>query len=381
MPTIDWWRHVRDPLKSMDGQTTPDSDADYYGKPPPQIVEEVFEELPTMAFEPYLLAPWQRDSLGHPIEVPVCIGGPLVCLRDKHEDELKCHHPSFVETLRVQQLPGSQLRECEDLATWAIFECTTFEACREALFTKTARYIFEVFLKILARLEIKPYPISEKTRDLVNKLSLLEPVHPYGAHINQVLFDAALAFSADPETAQNRASQHNTASTTQSRSQEIVNFIQQTYKCSNVERQQKLRLTNIFNKSMFQDLYMVMEAKMRNSLRFIIRNLIFIIRRYTNQACADLKVSRNETWLLNMINMRPQASEFAMREIAQRIGPLLFRFPLFTCLEFELATRTMMNIFCANNDKMWLSGQKIESILTETGPPQCHTGCICQGYT
>ncbi len=41
------------------------------------ITEETFDELPTMAFESMLLAPWQQTCLGHPVEIPVCIGGHL----------------------------------------------------------------------------------------------------------------------------------------------------------------------------------------------------------------------------------------------------------------------------------------------------------------
>ncbi len=107
---------------------------------------------------------------------------------------------------------------------------------------------------------------------------------------------------------------------------------------------------------------------------------MFLVRRYINQQCFDLREHRGETWLMNTISLRPHIAQYVITEVAKRLGPLIFRFPLFTCLEEELATRLMVNIFVSNTDALWLPGQKFEDILIETGPALCHPGCICKGY-
>lgn len=337
------------------------------------ITEETLDELPTMAFEPSLVAPWTRLSSGYPIEIPVCLGATLLCLRDLHESELKGGR-SFIDDFSSSApfSPPNLEEEAEELTNWLLDEVTTYAECRQELLSKSARLLFESILLILERLKVPLYPLSEKTCNLLRKLSLLEPVHPYCMHINQVLFEKAMAFSADTESRQQSA-----VVNLEDYSTDIVEFIQKTYSCNNISRQDRLRLTNLFNMRIFQDLYMVTENKTRNIIRVIIRNLIFVIQRYIITMCAELKAKRQETWLLNTISMRPHICEYAIVAIARRVGPLMFRFARTICMQNELAVRAMINIFCSNTDNMWVPGQKPSSIRVETGSAKCHPGCIC----
>ncbi|VDM20037.1 unnamed protein product [Hydatigera taeniaeformis] len=337
------------------------------------ITEDELNELPTMAFEPSLVAPWTRCSSGYPIEIPVCLGATLLCLRDLHEAELKKGH-SFIDDYSPSGNfnPPNLEEEAEDLANWLLDEVTTYAECRPNLLTKNARLLFESILLILERLKTPLYPLSEKTCNLLRKLSLLEPVHPYCMHIIQVLFEKAMAFCADTESKQQSG-----VINLDGYSTDITEFIQKTYSCNNISRHDRIRLTNLFNLHIFHDLYMVMENKTRNIIRVIIRNLIFIVQRYIITMCAELKAKRQETWLLNTINMRPHICEYAIVAIATRVGPRMFRFPRSICMQNELAVRAMINIFSANLDNMWLPGQKPSSIKVETGAAKCHSGCIC----
>ncbi|KAL5105378.1 hypothetical protein TcWFU_002225 [Taenia crassiceps] len=297
------------------------------------ITEETLNELPTMAFEPSLVAPWTRTSTGYPIEIPVCLGATLLCLRDLHEKELK-ENCSFIDNFSplAPFNPPNLGEEAEELTNWLLDEVTTYAECRQELLSKNARLLFESVLLILERLKVPLYPLSEKTCNLLRKLSLLEPVHPYSLHIVQVLFDKAMAFSADTESKQQSA-----VGNSEDHSTDIVEFIQNAYSCNNISRQDRLRLTNLFNMRIFQDLYMVTENKTRNIIRVIIRNLIFIIQRYIITMCADMKAKRQETWLLNTISMRPHICEYAIVAIAKRVGPLMFRFARTICMQNELA--------------------------------------------
>ncbi|KAH9280909.1 hypothetical protein ECG_07435 [Echinococcus granulosus] len=337
------------------------------------ISEDDFDELPTMAFESSLVAPWTRTSSGYPIEIPISLGATLLCLRDLHELELK-EGRSFIDDFSPSAPfnPPNLAEETGELVNWLLNEVTTYADCRQELLSKNARLLFESILLILQRLKVPLFPLSEKTCNLLRRLSLLEPVHPYCMHIIHVLFEKATGFCADSESLQ-----QNIASNLEDYSTDITQFIQRTYCCNNISRQDRLRLTNLFNMRIFQDLYMVTENKTRNIIRVIIRNLIFIIQRYIITMCADMKTKRQETWLLNTINMRPHICEYAIVAIARRVGPLMFRFARTICMQNELAVRAMINIFCSNTDNMWLPGQTLSSIKVETDFAICHSGCVC----
>ncbi|VDD79677.1 unnamed protein product [Mesocestoides corti] len=344
--------------------------------PKPRISEDSFDELPTMAFEPCLVAPWQHRSDGHPVEIPICFGGPVVCLRDLHEKQL-AEGNSFLDEyscLDAQALEDLH-EEAETLADWLIYECNSYEECRCKLIRKTPLLVFETILCILGRMEAPMFPLSERTCKLLQRLSLLEPVHPHSTNIAQVIYDEAMSFCADPDSDRNTVSTPHVKSS--SLLPQIVNFIEQTYSCNNVSRQDRLRLVNIFNKRLFQDLYMVMEVKTRNVIRLLIRGLFFIVRRYAITMCIDSKAKQEETWMINTIMTRPHIFQYAIVTIAEKVGPLLFRFPLFTCLQQELAVRVIVNIFCSNTDRMWYPGQRISDITIDTGSAKCHQGCNC----
>ena len=191
-------------------------------------------------------------------------------------------------------------------------------------------------------------------------------------HAVQVLFDKAMDFCADDES---KAT--NTTIYLDDEEPDILQFIQNTYGCNNICRRDRLRLTNLFNLRLFQDLYMVMENKIRNVIRVIIRNLMFIIRRYIITMCKITKSQRHETWLLNTTVMRPHIREYAITAVAKKLGPSLFRFPKFTCQQRDLAVRAMVNIFCSNTDRMWMPGQSPATVRIDTGRAKCHSDCIC----
>lgn len=337
-----------------------------------RLPEDAFDSLPSMVFEPTLVAPWTRDCGGNAIEIPTCIGAPLLCLRDLHELELK-QDRSFLDDFSWSSSydPPNLQKEADELSEWLINEANTYPTCREYLLTKSPRLLFESLLGILERTKMPIYPISNKTCKILNKLCLLEPTHPYFMYIADVLLDKASEFCTDLESKQQPDDGKDSLS-------EIVQFIQQTYSFKGVSRQDKLKLINLVNLQLFQDLHMVMENRTRNVIRVIMRGMMFLVRRYVNVVCTKSRIARRETWLMNNIKMRPHIHEYAILAIATRLGPLMFRFPRFTCLQHELAIRAMVNILCSNTDRLWMPGQTPSSIKITTDSSRCHEDCICR---
>ncbi|KAM7542527.1 hypothetical protein Aperf_G00000005252 [Anoplocephala perfoliata] len=335
-----------------------------------RLPEDAFDSLPSMVFEPSLVAPWTRNCSGNAIEIPICIGALLLCLRDLHELELK-EDRSFLDDFSWSNPydPPNLQKEADELAEWLLNEATTYSTCREYLLSKSPRLLFEALLGILERTEMPIYPLSKKTCKILSKLSLLEPTHPYLMYIVDVLFDKASAFCSEsrqqPDDGKDGLS-------------DIVQFIQQTYTFKGISRQDKLKLINLLNLRLFHDLHMVTENRTRNVIRVIMRGMMFLVRRYVNVVCAKSRIARRETWLINNIKMRPHIHEYAIVAIAKRLGPLMFRFPRFTCLQYELAIRTMVNILCSNTDRLWMPGQTPSSIKIKTDSTTCHQDCICR---
>ncbi|KAM3173191.1 hypothetical protein ACTXT7_012993 [Hymenolepis weldensis] len=327
------------------------------------LQNDVFEKLPNMAFEFTLFAPWTSVSDGRAIKIPVCIGAPLLCLRELHEQELK-QGRSFLDDFSWSNPhdPPNLQSEVEDLAEWLLNSVTTYPGCRDYLLTKNPRLLFESILSILKRTTNPVYELSPKTCQILHYLCLLEPTHPYLMYIDEVLFDKV----TDSMLQDNEGCLS-----------DISKFIHQTYSCSEISRQDKLKLTKILNQHLFHDLHMVKRGKTRNVIRFIIRGMMFLVRRYVIAVCTRIREARRESWQMNCVTMRPHIKEYAILTLAKRLGPLIFHYPKFITHTQEIAVRAMINILCSNTDRLWVPGQTSSSVRVETAPPKCHPGCTC----
>lgn len=331
------------------------------------ISNEEFDNLPLMAFESYLLVPWQTKmeiACKHPMEIPLCIGGAMVVFREKHTKEMKTEE-SFLEQ---PEPPEDEIRLT---ANTLLRACESYQDCRDVLSDKSAAWIFQTIIDILKRIETPLFVLTERTVRLISKMTLLEPVHPYDFTIAHVLYRESMGFCTDTESSKGIDKPGS------AEPDNISEMLQKFYSCGFVTRQQRARLMNILNKRLFHDLHLIHDRMRRNTIRFIMRNMINIQRLYVIKNVCSLRKQRNETWQLNSITTLPHVSEFSMRRIAEKMAPFLFKWPLRTCLQEDLAIRTMVNILISSTDTVWMPGKDLSSVLVTTKPSTCHSGCIC----
>ncbi|VDN96652.1 unnamed protein product [Rodentolepis nana] len=324
---------------------------------------DIFERLPSMAFDFTLFSPWTDPSDGRPVQIPLCIGALILCLREIQEQELKQGY-SFLDDFSWSNPhnPPNLQRDVEDLKGWLFNNATTYPFCRDYLLTKSSRLLFETTLAILRLTASQIYPLSTKTCRILHYLSLLEPTHPYQMYLDEVLFDKATdSILQDNEGCLS----------------DISTFIHQTYSCEESSRLDRLKLSKMFSRHLFHDLHMVKRNKTRNIIRFIMRSMMFIVRRYIFQVSARIRAARGESWKVNHVTMHPHINEFAISTIANQLGPIIFRFPKFVTQTREMAVRAMVNILCSNTERLWIPGQTFSKVNIETTVVKCHSGCIC----
>ncbi|VDL94753.1 unnamed protein product [Schistocephalus solidus] len=339
---------------------------DFYPLGPFYVTDKEFDNLLTMTFETYMISPWtnmMEDTCRHPVEIPICIGGTMVILREKHEGEL-LRGESFLEK---EAPPESTVRKFSEML---LRDCDSFEECRAFLCPQPAVTIFHVLIDIFKRMENAIFPISVRTAKVVEKLVLMEPVHPYDFKLADVLYKESMAFCTDTG-----GKGHTDKKVKQP--DNIVDFLNTFYNCTYVGKQQKWRLVNVFNKRIFHDLHLIESNLRRNTIRFVIKNLLHISRRYVIANLINLRRKRDETWTLNTITTLPHVTEFVMKTIATQIAPYFFRFHPTICLQSDLAIRLMINIFCANTDRAWMPKQPLNAILINMEPSLCHERCVC----
>nr|CDS34568.1 hypothetical protein HmN_000903900 [Hymenolepis microstoma]CUU97807.1 hypothetical transcript [Hymenolepis microstoma] len=327
------------------------------------LENDIFEKLPSMAFDFTLFSPWTGVSDGRPVQIPLCIGAPILCLREIHEHELK-QGRSFLDDFSWSNPhnPPNLQREVEDLTGWLLNNATTYPFCRDYLLTKSPRLLFETILAILKLTASQIYPLSTKTCRILHYLSLLEPVHPYQMYIDEVLFDKVTdSILQDNEGCLS----------------DISTFIHQTYSGEESSHLDKLKLAKIFNRHLFHDLHMVKRNRTRNVIRFIMRSMMFLVRRYILQVSSRIREARGESWEMNCVTMRPHINKYAILTLANQLGPIMFRFPKFITQTQEMAVRAMSNILCSNTERLWIPGQTPSKVNIESTAPKCHSGCIC----
>ncbi|CAH8464637.1 unnamed protein product [Dicrocoelium dendriticum] len=328
-----------------------------------------FGRMPTMEFEKFLLAPYTENAENidqRRIEIPIHFGVPMLVLRQKHEMELSIGR-SFIEA----EPPQKALVDL--LVDRLILNCTTTEDMIIMLSRVKPSLIFHAILEMLRRLPEPLFVMSPKGAQIASKISLMEPPHSYDFQIEEELYKEILRQNAE----QGEENAPRFKRTKQRANDTIQPLIQKHYRCEERNRQKYVKMLNKFNKCVYHDIHMITDMNQRSLLRFIIRNVIFLARRYTISCFRRLREQRNERWPIARITTWPHIWAYANRRMAEFVGPVLIGQPAGMERHAGLEQCVMMNLLVCGTDHLWLPGKQPKDITVSLESSYCHSNCVC----
>ncbi|KAF8571354.1 hypothetical protein P879_03686 [Paragonimus westermani] len=337
--------------------------------PSSNLFKPCLANMPMMVFEKHLITPFTESSLNKDrrrIEIPIIFGVPMIILREKHEIELSMGR-SFVEA----EVPPRPLMKA--LVDRLLVNCSSAEDINIMLSRIKPAVIFHAVLELLRRLPEPLLPLSPKGVQIASETTLLEPSHPYGFMIEKELLAEVLRHSADQ--AEDNTSRFKRAK--QKSNDTIQPLIQKYYHCSEPNKQKKTKMLNKFNKSIYHDLHLIADINQRNLVRFIIRNVIYLTRRYCIVGFRRLHEQRNERWPVARITIRPHILQYCYTRMAELVGPVLIGQPKTVDPYPDVERRAMLNILVCGMDRMWLPSQKPHEITVGIESSYCHLNCVC----
>ncbi|TGZ62599.1 hypothetical protein CRM22_007344 [Opisthorchis felineus] len=326
-------------------------------------------DMPMMAFEKHLITPYS-DSLinkdDRRIAIPIFFGVPMVILREKHEIEL-ANGRSFIEA----EAPAPQMVKA--LVDRILLNCISESDIRAILERIKPVVIFYAILDLLRRLPAPLLALSPKSAQITSKVLLLEPLHPYGFVVEEDLYCTILRQHA--EQGEDTTSRFKRA---KDKANDMIQpLIQKYYSCAEPVRTKITRKFNKFNKCIYHDLHLITDIDQRHLARFILRNMIFLTRRYNICKFNQLRERRGERWPVACITIRPHILEYSITRMAELVGPVVISQPGEPEYYPDLEKRAMFNILASGMDRMWLPNQKPHDIIVNMEPSYCHSNCVC----
>ncbi|KAF6774686.1 hypothetical protein AHF37_06896 [Paragonimus kellicotti] len=337
--------------------------------PSSNLFKPCLANMPMMVFEKHLITPFTESSVNKDhrrIEIPIFFGVPMIILREKHEVELSMGR-SFIEA----EVPPRPLVKA--LVDRLLVNCSSAEDINIMLSRIKPVVIFHVILELLRRLPEPILTLSSKGAQIASKISLLEPSHPYGFMIEEELYTEILRRNAD----QGEDNTPRFKRTKQKSNDTIQPLIQKYYHCSETNKQKTTKMLNKFNKSIYHDLHLISDTHQRNLVRFIIRNVIHLTRRYNIVYFRRLREQRNERWPVARITIRPHILQYSYTKMADLVGPVLIGQTKTVDPYPDVERRAMLNILICGMDRMWLPSQKPHEILVSMESSYCHSNCVC----
>ncbi|OON21634.1 hypothetical protein X801_02469, partial [Opisthorchis viverrini] len=326
-------------------------------------------DMPMMAFEKHLITPYS-DSLinkdDRRIAIPIFFGVPMIILREKHDIEL-ANGRSFIEA----EAPAPQMVKA--LVDRILLNCISESDIRAVLERMKPVVIFYAILDLLRRLPAPLLALSPKSAQITSKVLLIGPLHPYGFVIEEELYCTILRQHA--EQGEDTTSRFKRA---KDKANDMIQpLIQKYYSCAEPVRPKITRKFNKFNKCIYHDLHLITDIDQRHLARFILRNVIFLTRRYNICKFNQLRERRGERWPVAYITIRPHILEYSITRMAELVGPVVISQPGAPEYYPDLEKRAMFNILASGMDRMWLPNQKPHDIIINMEPSYCHPNCVC----
>ncbi|TPP64960.1 hypothetical protein FGIG_00944 [Fasciola gigantica] len=331
--------------------------------------ETNLHNMPTMDFDKYLLTKYSESPINKDrkrVEIPIYFGVPMIILREKHENEL-AQGKSFIE---IEPPPKHVISA---LTSRLLLNCFTVEDIEVVLARIKPVVIFHIILELLRRLPEPLVQLSAKSAQVASRILLLKPLHPYDFTITEELYKEILRYHAE----QGEESRTRLKRTKHKQDDTIQPLIQKYYNCISASRYKLTKMHNKFNKCIYHDLHTIGPAIQRNLARFIIRNILYLARRYSISYFRRLCQQRSESWSVGRITIQPHIVQYAYTRFAEVVGPVLISQPGVPEYFQDVEKRTMLNILACGMDRMWLLGQKPHDIIVNMEPSYCHANCVC----
>lgn len=331
--------------------------------------ETTLHTMPTMDFDKYLLTRFTENPINKDrkrIEIPIYFGVPMIILREKHEKEL-AQGKSFIE---AEPPPRDVILALTDRL---LLNCSTEEDIEVVLARIKPVVIFHIILELLRRLPEPLIQLSSKSVQVISRILLLEPLHPYDFTISEELYQEILRYHAE-QGDENRTRYKRTK---HKQDETVQPIIQKYYSCVSMSRYKVTKMHNKFNKCIYHDLHTTGTAIQRNLARFIIRNILFLTRRYNISYFRRICQQRAESWVVGRVTIQPHIVQYAYTRLADTVGPVLISQPGIPEYFQDVEKRAMLNILACGMDRMWLSGQKPQDIVVNMEPSYCHANCVC----
>lgn len=324
------------------------------------IPDYAFLEGAKMLFKYDLITPCNDG----PYCIPLAIAAPMRMLHEKHEKELACGcKESFLRKLDYPMVLRSSAPPNLGKLTQILLEAACYDQCKCVLQNLSAGIIFQIVVDLIQRIQKLRLPIALETALSMRDVDFTL----YG-------FGSSPLFPCENE-AEN----------------EYLGRMAQEMATDDSYKQ---RLPNIIHYLWFRDLNAADNQQMALVFRYIILNLMHLLRQYCKTAALTSEVEEGRFLLIDYSQMNGKSMEPILRVLGNKLGEFLIQEPenfFSQCYKPEALcdtspTRVMgtflLDLLLMNTPEAWYPDADVECFIIHDCP-DCNfqnDQCVCQAF-
>lgn len=330
------------------------------------------KKLKHVKFDKYLMLLENRNDYPTAIKdnsfeltpIPNFIAYLVLAIRSEFEEELK-HGICFLDS---NDFPTNS--KLTFLAENIYCHCDTYGDVLDTMKAENCQTMFLTLLELLQKFEQRIVQVSSATMDFVRKSPIFQFLRPH----DFVTMEQIHKFTTNCFITQGRATRMTDKVNLDLT--HIDKILQAYYFNQSNACIDEIIQRNKFHQLLYHDLRSLKSSTHRYVSRFILRNVIYFIRRYIGATSSRLRLLRNESPKETTTISVPYINGFAIFRMSQ--------FLALSCTEIkdskdDLNDRIsfLMSLLSVHMDNLWFRQQHVSNVLVSTEIEHCHENCPC----
>lgn len=306
----------------------------------------------------------KKDNSFELTPIPNFIAYLVLAIRAKFEEELR-NKVCFMEN---NDFPTNE--KIVKFAEKVYLNCNTYGDVLDVLGGENCQLMFLILIEFLQRFEQRVIQVSAETMNFARKSPIFKFIRPH----EFVIIRQILNFTTNCFVTQGRAT--NVTGKTNPEIKFIDKMLQAYYFDQSISGLAEIIQHNKFHQLFYKDLRCLKSSTHRYISRFVLRNMIYLIRRYVGATSSRLRLLRKESPTETAITSVPYIYGFAIFRMSQ--------FLALSCTEIKDSKDNLddrinflMSLFSIHMDNLWFRQQTVSNVLVTTEIEHCHDNCRC----
>ncbi|CDS43625.1 expressed conserved protein [Echinococcus multilocularis] len=355
-------------------------------------VDEFLKQLldgPSMRFDETLLRPVECGG----VQIPVPLGAVFVTLHRKHNEQMSGEpFYSFLQDGNFDYNISSDMEDAELGATLdtLVSSNITLEECYNTLDKYDAGALYRLLYRLMRRLSFKPFPISGRSCEIISTIDLFDDTDPVlRGHLKfwekepiGMEFEQPESFQLPEIDDKNR----------KKLVRETINVWQW--------RHERIRAMNMLNNCLFHDQLLVEDVRVRHMLRFIVANLVELVKSYAKKAFKEELLPNDAMLHVAALMLHPVEMRRIICRIARTFSQVLFRLEINWVTNkvrqypyrqdrvtwaweraiWDMQAHILKNALCVNYSNFWNPRVELKEKIIHDNKECNQAACACRFF-